>query len=294
MIEVDDYFECASHSDDVTYDVASKCGIFDKYLCDGTNTEHNLQFPVSCDDLDWCQYFCGNECNDGTGGICMLNLVSNMRTTCEAVSTRVEKLYGDPSYNDNPLHHELSLSSSNISPSNSDGCGNYVLCGWCKGDCLISVVQEYFFNVFDEEIPSDVPAISPAPNVKYSLFVQPLDLCDTFGMLSSKAKLFKGMKPGEGKSLISSSSSSSSWLFRDPGTTARITSVMIMLPAIVVTIMLIVRYLFRMGLDKRAHGSQYDFRLHGVESENLTDTFSYSGDRRETKNSGYMTYTQNH
>jgi hypothetical protein len=253
MIEIDDYFECSSHSDERVY--GAVCKSVDEHICDGSSTQSNLQFPVTCRDLEWCDYFCGEACDEGSGGICMLNLVSNMRTTCERISSHVEQLYGDPALNDGSHRLHLTSASSTtgstttittIKPS-VEGCGNYFICGWCKGDCLISVVQEYFFNVFNDEIPSDRPMISPAVNVKYSLFVQPVEMCDTFGMLSSKAELFKGMRPGEGKELVtsSSSSSSSSSYFHEPGMFARVSSVLIMLPAIVVTLMLLVRYLFR-------------------------------------------------
>jgi len=235
-----------------------------------------------------------------------LNLVSNMRTTCERISSHVEQLYGDPALNDGS--HRLHLTSASSTSgstttiqSSVEGCGNYFICGWCKGDCLISVVQEYFFNVFNDEIPSDRPTISPAVNVKYSLFVQPVEMCDTFGMLSSKAKLFKGMRPGEGKELvISSSSSSSSSYFHEPGMLARVSSVLIMLPAIVVTLMLLVRYLFRRriiitttsqmdydnsdsSINGGSSGSKYMGVFSSEEDDDIDDTstFKYSMEERK-------------
>jgi hypothetical protein len=307
MIEIDDYFECSSHSDERVY--GAVCKSVDEHICDGSSTQSNLQFPVTCRDLEWCDYFCGEACDEGSGGICMLNLVSNMRTTCERISSHVEQLYGDPALNDGSHRLHLTSASSTtgstttittIKPS-VEGCGNYFICGWCKGDCLISVVQEYFFNVFNDEIPSDRPMISPAVNVKYSLFVQPVEMCDTFGMLSSEAKLFKGMRPGEGKELVtSSSSSSSSSSFHEPGMLARVSSVLIMLPAIVVTLMLLVRYLFRRriiitttsqmdydnsdsSINGGSSGSKYMGVFSSEEDDDIDDTstFKYSMEERK-------------
>jgi len=141
MIDIEDSFDCGNHGDDTVYDL-SRCRAYDEHLCHGTATNWDADFPVACDDLAWCAHFCGRECRGGTGGLCLLKLVSALSTTCDAVSARVEGLRGDPGRldashalaapakggRDPLLHHAASLDG---------GCGFHALCEDCTGDCKV-------------------------------------------------------------------------------------------------------------------------------------------------------------
>ena len=142
MLNLDDTFECSTHDDDSVYDI-SRCKEYDKHLCDGKGTDWDSNFPVACEDLWWCRHFCGNECERGKGGLCLLKLVSSLGDTCGAVSKRVVALRGDPGRNN--ASHAFSSTQKNPYFQHTDaidnGCGYHALCSECKGDCLVPVVQ---------------------------------------------------------------------------------------------------------------------------------------------------------
>ena len=130
---------------------------------------------MPCKELAWCREFCGDACKGGTGGLCLLRLMSDLGRTCEAVSQKVVELHGDPSLDDQ-AHSDVLLHRSDPFVDHGDaidnGCGYHALCSECSGDCAVEAVQDYFFGLFGQTLEGLTPTVAPAPHAKFALFAQ--------------------------------------------------------------------------------------------------------------------------
>eukprot|EP00613_Pedinella_sp_CCMP2098_P009657 CAMPEP_0171651050 /NCGR_PEP_ID=MMETSP0990-20121206/38060_1 /TAXON_ID=483369 /ORGANISM="non described non described, Strain CCMP2098" /LENGTH=360 /DNA_ID=CAMNT_0012229869 /DNA_START=26 /DNA_END=1109 /DNA_ORIENTATION=- len=224
MIDIDSQFECSTHSDDAVY-TTERCEHYDSNMCQGSNTDWDEEFPVPCKELAWCREFCGDACKGGTGGLCLLRLMSDLGRTCEAVSQKVVELHGDPSLDDQ-AHSDVLLHRSDPFVDHGDaidnGCGYHALCSECSGDCAVEAVQDYFFGLFGQTLEGLTPTVAPAPHAKFALFAQPLETCDHFGLLSAEALAFKHQAPSQ---------------WADPGQWLRTVAVLVAVPSLVVAVL---------------------------------------------------------